>query len=103
MSTQEVAAKIESWAKDRNLVQGSTVQAQLNKLVEEIGELAKGINKHSHIKVLDGIGDAAVVLVIMAAQMGVTLEDCMELAYNEIKDRKGKMINGIFVKESDLT
>jgi hypothetical protein len=30
------------------------------------------------------------------------MEECLEVAYNDIKDRKGKMIDGVFVKESDL-
>lgn len=51
---------------------------------------------------MDGIGDAIVVLTIIAAQYHTTPEICMEMAWAEIKDRKGKMIDGVFVKESDL-
>ena len=93
---------IRQWARDRNIVEGSTMQAQFVKLIEETGELARGIAKGHPNEIEDGIGDAVVVLTILAAQHGVDIEACIELAWNEIKDRKGKMINGTFVKEADL-
>lgn len=93
---------IRRWAHDRNIIDGATSQAQFVKLIEEVGELAEGIAKGRHDAVYDGIGDAVVVLTILAAQYGVEIEHCIELAWNEIKDRKGKMVNGTFVKESDL-
>jgi hypothetical protein len=54
-------------------------------------------------EIIDGIGDAMVVLTILAAQHNVNLEACVAAAWDEIKDRKGRMINGVFVKEADLT
>ena len=94
--------RIRQWAADRNLIEGATPQMQFMKLIEEVGELAEGIAKSRKDAVLDGIGDAVVVLTILAAQHGVDIEYCIDLAYNEIKDRKGKMVNGAFVKEADL-
>nr|DAR79846.1 MAG TPA: NTP-PPase-like protein [Caudoviricetes sp.] len=38
----------------------------------------------------------------IALNFELNLESCLISAYNEIKDRKGRMINGVFVKESDL-
>ena len=93
---------VRNWAEDRNLVVGSNPQAQFVKLIEEIGELATGIAKKKELMVMDGIGDAMVVLTIIAAQYHTTPEECLEMAWNEIKDRKGKMIDGVFVKEADL-
>ena len=90
---------IEQWAQDRNLIKGATRQAQMVKLMEEIGELASGIAKGKEDVVYDSIGDAFVVLTILAAQSGVQIEDCIDFAYNEIKDRKGRMVNGVFVKD----
>ena len=78
------------------------MQAQFVKLIEEIGELAQGITKGRPEAIKDGIGDAVVVLTILAAQHGVTIEDCIEMAWNEIKDRKGRMVGGVYLKESDL-
>lgn len=92
---------IRNWAAARNLLEGSTPSRQLNKLMEEIGELAHGINKGKYEEVVDGIGDAVVVLTILAAQHGVDIEDCIESAWQEIKDRKGVMRDGVFVKEGD--
>ena len=93
---------IRVWAHERNIINGATMQAQFVKLIEEIGELAEGIAKGRPEAIKDGIGDAVVVLTILAAQHGVTIEDCIEIAWNEIKDRKGRMVGGTFLKESDL-
>ncbi len=94
MSTFE---KILAWANDRNLVKGATSHAQMLKLTEEVGELAADIAKGRCPK--DSIGDCAVVLTILAAQHGLFIEHCIDHAYNEIKDRKGQMVNGVFVRE----
>ena len=160
------------WARDRNLIEGSTTEKQLDKLFEENGEYA-GSSARSGVadkrdemllKMQDGLGDVFVVTCIMAAQMGVELDfdqmkeyqgegrncvfylalgclaglvesqyreapddstpdpfyfavaaaqavakrngfdflACIEMAWNEIKDRKGRMVDGVFVKEADL-
>jgi NTP pyrophosphatase (non-canonical NTP hydrolase) len=94
---------IRDWAFDRNLINGSTPQAQFVKLMEEIGELAEGLSKPGRTDAAcDAIGDAVVVLTIIAEQLNVKIEDCIELAWSQIKDRKGQMIDGVFVKEADL-
>jgi len=93
---------IRGWAYARNLIEGSSTDKQFLKLAEEIGELANGLAKNRIHEVADGIGDAVVVLTILAAQMGMSIEDCIEHAWNEIKDRKGRMVNGVFIKEADL-
>lgn len=166
-------AQVVQWARDRNLIEGSTLQAQACKLWEEFGELATGVNKGRLDLALDGIGDCLVVLTIMLEQLathtalrvnpvrdkptaphlaprtpdelpstrhlllraahslatlpilsptfecweivfasydlqriayklGTTPEACLQTAWNEIKDRKGRMIDGVFVKEADL-
>jgi NTP pyrophosphatase (non-canonical NTP hydrolase) len=72
------------------------------KLIEEVGELASGIAKDNRDVQVDSIGDIFVVLTILSQQLNLDIEKCVESAYNEIKERKGKTINGVFVKESDL-
>ena len=94
--------KIRNWAHARNIIKGATPQSQFVKLIEEVGELASGIGKGRKDEVVDGIGDAVVVLTILAAQHDVSIEQCIECAWNEIKNRKGVMRNGTFVKEADL-
>ena len=95
----ELVALIQNWAWDRNLIDGSTPDAQLLKLMEEVGELAGGVCKDKADVIKDSIGDVFVVLTIITAQMGWSIEECVQAAYDEIKDRKGKMVDGIFVKE----
>lgn len=86
-----------SWANDRNLVKGSTPNRQFIKLLEEVEELQGNLILGRDPR--DDIGDIMVVLTIIAAQHGLTLSECYSHAYEEIKDRKGKMVDGIFVKE----
>jgi len=93
---------IRGWANARNLIHGSNPQAQFVKLIEEAGELASGIAKKNLGVTIDSIGDMVVVLTIIAEQHGVTIEECIDAAWADIKDRKGKMIDGVFVKDADL-
>jgi NTP pyrophosphatase (non-canonical NTP hydrolase) len=92
---------IRQWAKDRNLIEGSDIKSQFVKLIEEAGELANAIAKKNDIEFADAIGDMVVVLTIMAAQNGMMIEDCIDAAWQQIRDRKGKMVDGIFIKEAD--
>lgn len=90
------------WGIARNLI-GPTGEAtrvgQQSKTEEEVGELADAIASDDIDAARDAIGDVYVTLVMQAAMWGLTMEECVEAAWNEIKDRKGRMVNGIFVKE----
>jgi len=98
----EFEREIRKWANDRGLIEGTTTYRQFEKLGEEYNELGEALNclTLQHIKL--EIGDMMVVLANMCTQLDCTLEECAWLAYDKIKDRKGKMINGTFVKEEDL-
>ena len=98
---EDITELIKKWAVDRNVVSGDT-KSQMVKLLEEAGELAEGINKNKQELIIDSIGDIYVVLVILCMQLGLDINDCIKAAYDKIKDRKGKMVDGIFVKEKDL-
>ena len=91
--------RVGGWADARNLIKGSTPAHQLGKLIEEVGELAAGIANKSGDEISDAIGDCNVVLCIIAKQCGLTLSECQEAAWEQIKDRKGRMVDGVFVKE----
>jgi len=91
--------RVTQWATDRNLIGGSEPRDQMLKLVEEMGELATAIQKKDRLKQIDAIGDCAVVLCIVAAQLGFSFDDCQWAAWSEIKDRKGRLVDGVFVKE----
>ena len=93
-------ALIRQWAAARNLIEGSTPDRQLVKLEEEMQELADAIAADDQDEYIDAIGDCVVVLTIMAAQRGLNIEQCIGAAYEQIKDRKGRMVDGIFVKEA---
>ena len=94
--------RIEMWAIERNLIDGSTSQAQFVKLAEELGEVAECISKGKPTGELEKeIGDMIVVLTILAAQNGLRFDDCANAAYHKIKDRKGRMENGVFIKQGD--
>lgn len=169
---KDLIQQIEQWAEDRNIFNGSTVQKQIFKLAEEVGELFSGHNKNDLDKIRDSVGDSVIVLANLRKMLNIeeTLHDtyldssyiydlpedafnadesltwslkflgclsdcvleepeevhnqavnlifynlmrycrakgidivaCTQFAYNQIKHRKGKMINGVFVKEEDL-
>lgn len=97
----ELIAKVEQWARDRQIIPNSNPQSQLMKTVSELGELADATLKNDRPGVVDGVGDVIVTLVIYAALQGVKLEDCLASAYGEIKDRKGTLTaEGVFLKET---
>jgi NTP pyrophosphatase (non-canonical NTP hydrolase) len=88
------------WAEARQIIPNSNSQTQLLKAVSELGELADAIIKQDAQGIVDGVGDVMVCLIIYCGLLDINLVDCMEYAYNEIKDRKGTLLpNGVFVKE----
>lgn len=102
MTLEELEWEVISWAGKRKFFSqygGSSPKDQVKKLGEEYIELFAGVYNQDPIEEKDGIGDMLVVLIIMCRMYGLTLNECLTHAYNEIKDRKGKMVNGIFVKE----
>ena len=90
---------IGQWHRDRNLIEGSTDKDQYLKLIQEAGELSDSLCKGKDIR--DDVGDMMVVLINIMVSNNLTMKDCLKVAYADIKDRKGKMIDGIFVKEGD--
>ena len=86
---------------NRGIVNNSTPLAQFAKLVSEIGELGDNIAKERDVT--DDIGDCLVVLNTLAIMNDTTLEECLKVAYDDIKDRKGRMnTHGVFIKEGDV-
>lgn len=92
--------RIRKWAEERGIYSKGDPKTQLVKLVEEQGEVARAILKDDKLEIKDGIGDMVVVLTNLAHLSGFTIEECIEAAYAEIKDRKGKMDNGTFKKQT---
>ena len=96
---QELIEKVNTWFGDRNLIEGSTDKDQVLKLMQELGELSDHACKGEDIR--DDLGDMLVVMLNIMKRNNFTMEECLQIAYNDIKDRKGKMVDGIFVKESE--
>jgi NTP pyrophosphatase (non-canonical NTP hydrolase) len=97
---EELVNLIRQWHRDRNLIDGANDKDQVCKLIQEVGELSDNVCKGKDVS--DDIGDCIVVLINIAERNGLRLDECIAKAYDDIKDRKGKMIDGIFVKEADL-
>ena len=95
----EMFDKIRDWAHTRDLYKDGDMKTQYVKLQEEAGELAKAILDKNEFETIDAIGDMVVVLTNLAHLLGTDIEVCIEDAYEAISSRKGKMINGTFVKD----
>lgn len=91
--------KVIQWHHDRNLIDGATSKDQTLKLMSEAGELCDNVLKGRCIK--DDVGDMLVVLINICEREGTSLEECLEVAYADIEHRKGRMVNGTFIKEGD--
>ena len=91
--------KIRLWAEDRGLYHKGDPKTQALKLVEEVGETCKAILKKDEPEIIDGIGDCVVVLTNLAHLCNTSIEECIDAAYEEIKNRTGKMSNGTFKKD----
>ena len=100
VGTKTLIESITSWHHDRNLIEGSTDKDQFCKLIQEAGELSDSICKGK--SVVDDIGDMMVVLINIAERNKLSICECLAHAWLDIKDRKGEMRDGVFVKEADL-
>ena len=97
-SFKELSGSVIDWAKQRELLSPENAKSQYLKFIEESGELARGILKADATETEDAFGDVLVTLIILAEQLGYNLERCLQTAYNEIKSREGKTVNGTFIK-----
>jgi len=90
---------IREWADERGLYEHGDPKTQSLKLVEEVGEICRAVLKDDIDEVIDGIGDAVVVLTNLAELYDVSIEECIASAYGVISKRTGKMVNGTFKKD----
>lgn len=99
---KESISKVLRWAEPKGLLNKANSFKQFTKVVEEVGEIAAALCRGDKKALADAIGDVIVTLIILAYQNGLTLPSCLDGAISEIIDRKGKTINGIFIKSEDL-
>jgi ABC-type antimicrobial peptide transport system permease subunit len=91
--------KVLVWAEDKNLIHSTNIYKQYWKLQEECNELYQAMLDNNKAEQIDAIGDIRVVITILAAQLNLDIDACFDIAYNEIKDRKGVTTNGTFIRE----
>jgi NTP pyrophosphatase (non-canonical NTP hydrolase) len=100
MNFEQLQTLVLQWSTDRKIIPNATPVAQLLKAVSEMGELADAENKGNEADIKDAVGDVLVCLINYCALRNISLVGCLEGSYNEIKDRKGTLLeNGVFVKE----
>lgn len=93
--------KINAWA-EKNRVNTLSTRSELLKVVEEVGEISSALSRNRRDEVIDAIGDTYISLVNFATSSGVDIADCIECAYENIKDREGKIVGDSFIKSEDL-
>ena len=101
MSYANIEMKIIQWAEARKIIPNSNPESQLLKAVSEMGELADATIKHDKEAVIDAVGDVMVCLINYCVLQDINLVNCMEVPYDQIKNRKGILLpNGVFQRET---
>ena len=95
----ELINKVKLWASEKNLLKEENIHAQMLKVLEEVGETSGAILKRKNQEIIDGLGDSFVTLIILCYQLDLEPKVCLQKAWDEIKNRKGKTINGTFIRE----
>lgn len=98
MNLVKLEKKIVEWGLEKGILPRPNALAQYSKTLEEVEELAIGIDREDIDEVRDAIGDIFVTLVMQAQAWNMTMQECVEAAYNDIKGRTGEMVDGVFVK-----
>jgi NTP pyrophosphatase (non-canonical NTP hydrolase) len=95
----ELEALVEQWAKEKGILEKATTMKQAEKTHEEVLELMSAIDDDDTDEIKDAIGDIMVTLIIQAKMQGMTIEECLNSAYDVISKRTGKMVEGQFKKD----
>ena len=95
----DLEKKVLAWAKEKEILEKSSPIKQMIKTEEEVLELERAIRMGNRPEIIDGLGDVLVTLIIQAELNNLKLVDCLEVAYEVISKRTGKMVNGLFVKD----
>ena len=98
-SLDDLSESVLDWADERGLLDEKNAPRQMLKVMEEVGELAGAIAKKNDDELVDAIGDSLVTIIILAAQVGLSAQECLGVAYDEISGRKGETVDGVFIKD----
>ena len=99
---EDTRADVINWGLDKGILAKADHQAQMLKCVSEVGELADAVAKNDFNAIIDGVGDVLVTLILLCEIKDICPTFCLKSAYNEIKNRQGKMVNGVFVKDAPV-
>ena len=99
LTFDELIENIYGWADEKGLIKPEYVKSQFVKVIEELGEAASAITKNQRDELIDGLGDTFVTIIILTMQCGLTPQEVLNVAWDEIKHRKGKTTNGVFIKQ----
>jgi len=100
MKNEELQEQVLQWANDKGILKPENALKQFAKFISEAGELGDAIIKYDMNETVDAIGDVQVTLIILCNQLGFDYNHCLETAYNVIKHRQGKTVNGTFIKDA---
>ena len=98
MDYKDLENKITLWANARGILHSKNAHKQFMKFIEESGELSQAILKNREDDIADAFGDVLVTLIILSKQLNYDLIKCLGIAYDEIKNREGKTVDGVFLK-----
>lgn len=98
MTFDNLIENVTQWANNKGILVPDNAPKQMLKVLEEVGETAGALLKSKDEEIKDGIGDSFVTLIILSKQLGLEPAECLEAAWNEIKDRTGKTVDGVFIK-----
>ena len=101
MNLDQLTKLIEEWGEGKGILPHTNPIAQFKKTQEEVNELLEGIKKEDLDEIKDAIGDIFVTLVMQTNAWNISMNECVQGAYDVIKQRTGKMVNGQFVKDAD--
>lgn len=95
---EDLTYRIEDWFYDRNL-HSQEPSNQFLKVAEEVGELGGALARQDKDLIEDALGDVFVTLIGISMQTDIDFTGAVQTAYDEIKDRKGRLVGGVFVKD----
>ena len=96
---REIVKKVIDWGKDKGILPDAAPEKQFEKTIEEVLELHRAIVTNDSLELIDAIGDIQVTLILQCELQGLDFDECLESAYDVIKHRSGKMVDGKFVKD----
>ncbi len=99
LTFDQLIENVHGWADEKGLIKPEYIKSQFVKVIEELGEAASAITKNQRDELIDGLGDTFVTIIILTMQCGLTPQEVLNAAWDEIKDRKGKTTGGVFIKQ----